>query len=108
MPGSDAPAKPVPPLPKGFVRFVKLVFGKIEYVSVCPANTEERVRTKYRSEITELEGLGCEHLCCYGEAFSLARLAYVLPAITVLTMWLEGRPLGFTRAGRSWHAILCW
>ena len=53
-------------------------------------------------------GLGFEHLCCYGEAFSLARFAFVLPAITVLATWFEGRPLRISKAGRSWHAIPCW
>jgi hypothetical protein len=87
------PPKPVPQLPRALVNFIKLVVGKTKYVPVCSAAMEERVRTRYRSEIAELSGLGFDRQSCFGEVFPLARLALILPAITVLVMYFERRPM---------------
>jgi hypothetical protein len=85
--------QPAPPAPSGLGRFLRLVFGRIEFAPVSSAKTEERVRKRYCSEIAELAELGFEYRCCYGEAFPLARLVFILPAVLMLLMCLDRRPL---------------
>jgi hypothetical protein len=80
-------------IPPGLGRFVRFVFGTIEYVEMDSRGIQERVRKRYGPQMTELAGLGFEQLCFYGEAFSTARFLFVIPAITVLSMLIERRPL---------------
>jgi hypothetical protein len=101
----DANRTPAPPGPSRLGGFIRLVFGRLEFVPLSSQDIEARVRQKYRSQITVLTGLGFDYLCCYGEAFSPFRLALVVPAIAVLGMWVQGFPV---RIGKGLKVMACY
>jgi hypothetical protein len=74
---------------KQLISFMHLVFGKIEHIQLHSPALEQRIRTRYQSEIYQLTGLGFDYQFSDGEAFSLFRLALLLPALIVFMMWCK-------------------
>jgi len=83
---------PAPPGSSGLARFIKAVFGKVEFVPLPSLQTEQRVCQRYRAEIAELSGFGFEYCSCFGEAFSAVRLLFLIPALVVVLLLLSRRP----------------
>ena len=69
-----------------------LLFGRIEYVKITSPGLDQRVRTRYQEAIAELARLGFDHLCSFGETFSIFRLLLVIPALAILAL-LPKRPV---------------
>ena len=72
------------------VRFIHLIFGTIGHIQIFSHELEQRIRKRYQSEISQLTDLGFDYLFSDGEAFSLFRLALILPALTVIHMRCNG------------------
>jgi hypothetical protein len=85
------PAKmPNAPLDGGLTRFIYRTFGTVEHVQILSSELEMRIRKRYQLEISQLTDLGFDYLFSDGEAFSLFRLALILPALTVILMLRKG------------------
>ena len=70
--------------------FTRGLFGKIEYLQVSSPPFEQRIQSRYRTQINELTSLGFSYLFSEGEAFSIARVLLLYPALVLLLMKLKG------------------
>jgi hypothetical protein len=75
---------------RALLRIIHAIFGTIEHVQIYSPEVEQRIRTRYQSEISQLTDLGFGYVFSGGEAFSLFRLALILPAIIVVQMRCKG------------------
>jgi len=64
-----------------------LVFGTIGHVQIFSPDLEQRIRTRYQSEIHQLNDLGFDYQFSDGETFPLIRLVLLLPALVIIMMW---------------------
>jgi len=69
---------------KGLDRIIQWTMGEVEYVQVCSAGTEQRLRTRYEPEIAQLRAAGFDPLFSCGEGFSLLRAFLIFPAILII------------------------
>ena len=74
---------------RALLTFHSFVFGRIEYAQIVSPLIDEKVRTRYQAEISELGRLGFGYCCSYSEAFSAFRLLFLFPAIVALLMLLK-------------------
>jgi hypothetical protein len=72
------------------VRFIHWIFGTVQHIQIYSPEIEQRIRTRYQSEIGQLTNLGFDYLFSDGETISLFRLVLILPAITVIHMRSKG------------------
>ena len=63
------------------------IFGKIDYTQIISPEYEQRIRSRYQSEINQLRELGFDYQFSYGESFQLIRLFLLLPAIAIIGSW---------------------
>jgi hypothetical protein len=69
------------------LRFIHLIFGTIGHVQVFSPELEQRIRTRYQTEISQLTDLGFNYQFSDGETFPLIRLVLLFPALVVFAMW---------------------
>ena len=62
-------------------------FGDIGYVQVSSSGLEERIRTRYQSEIDQLSRLGFSYRFTVGQTFPVVSLLLIFPAVVLLMMW---------------------
>ncbi len=74
---------------RAFLTFHSLVFGRIEYAQIVSPLLDQKVRARYKAEISELTRLGFGYCCSYAEAFLAFRLLLLFPAIVALLMLLK-------------------
>lgn len=77
----------------------QLAFGRIKYIQIDSVDLDRRIRKRYQSQINEIEMNGFVRLFYLGEAFRVAHLFLILPAIVFIMMWLNGELL-LLRNGR--------
>lgn len=75
------------------LRFVHLIFGTVEHVQISSPDLEQKFRTRYQSEISQLTYLGFYYQFSDGQTISLFRLPLILPAFFIIAMWLKRRPI---------------
>jgi hypothetical protein len=76
-------------LDKRTLSFLRLIFGTIGHVQIFSPDIEQRIRTRYQSEIDQLKDLGFDYHFSDGETFTLIRLVLLLPALVVFAMWCK-------------------
>jgi len=81
--------------PTRFGGFLRHMFGRVQMLQVTSPAVEARVRRSYAREIAQLEREGFAWQSTCGEAFSLARLLLGLPAVVVVNLLANGRPMAF-------------
>jgi hypothetical protein len=65
-------------------------FGDVGYIQISPSGLEERIRSRYRSEIDQLSLLGFSYLFSVGQTFPVMSLVLIFPAIVLLMMlWVR-------------------
>jgi hypothetical protein len=75
-------------------------FGDVGYVQVSSSGLEERIRSRYRSEIDQLSFLGFRYLFSVGQTFPVVSLLLIIPAI-ILLMMLAGREVITLHGGKE-------
>ena len=65
-------------------------FGEIGYVRILSSRLEEKIRSRYKSEIEEPSALGFSYKFSVGQIFPIVNLILILPAIVLLLMWWKG------------------
>lgn len=80
--------------PEGTKRFFLKFFGKTEYAQISSPEFEQRVKTRYRSEVSQLELLGFRFLFVEAQTFPLLRLLLGFPAVVLLLMWGKREVIG--------------
>ena len=73
--------------PEGTKRFFLKSFGKAEFVQISSREFERRVKTRYQSEISQLESIGFRFLFVEAQTFPVLRLLLGFPAVVLLLMW---------------------
>jgi hypothetical protein len=62
------------------------LFGAVKHLLIQSPAFEDRIRQRYRSEMSQLASLGFDQVFFFGEGFSAWRLLLVFPALTLITM----------------------
>lgn len=71
------------------MRFMLSIFGAIGHVQIFSHELEQRIRTRYQSEIDQLAGLGFDYLFSDGETFPVFRLLLLFPAFFLISMRIK-------------------
>jgi hypothetical protein len=90
---SESAAEAAKSSDREILRFAQLIVGRVEYVQVFSPEFEQRLRTRYQTEIKQLTDMPFDLVFFYGETFSIFRLFLLLPAIYVVDMWIRRVPL---------------
>lgn len=61
-------------------------FGDVGYVQISSLRLEERIRSRYKSEIDQLLSLGFIYRFSVGQTFPILNLILIVPAIVLLMM----------------------
>jgi hypothetical protein len=75
--------------PEGTKRFFLKFFGKTEHIQISSSEFERQVKTRYQSEIGQLESLGFRFLFVEAQTFPAPRLLLGFPAVVLLMMWVK-------------------
>jgi len=78
---------------RNLVRIIHWILGTVEHIQIFFPEFEQRIRTRYQSEISELNNLGFDYSFSDGQSLSLFRLPLLLPAIVVIGLWFKRRPM---------------
>jgi hypothetical protein len=77
-----------------------LLFGQLEYVDEVSPRLEDRIRGRYRTEMSQLTDLGFRLLFFQGQTFPILRLLLILPAIIISAMFLSREVIGIHKRTR--------
>jgi hypothetical protein len=72
--------------PRASLWFLYFMIGTIGHLRISSPEMERRIRTRYQDEINQLTNLGFNYAFSDGEFFSLFRLIFILPALTLIHM----------------------
>lgn len=78
-------------------RIAVKLFGEFKYIEISDATIQERVRTRFQKEISELEARTFKLQFFAGQAFPAWRVVMILPAIVLMMMRWKREPLLFEK-----------
>jgi hypothetical protein len=84
--------------------FVKFTYGRIRVDPTDSFAIDERVRTRYRSELDALANLGFGYQFCFAESYSIFRFVFILPLVVIPFLLIERRPIYV----RNWRILSCY
>jgi hypothetical protein len=79
---------------------VLVLFGQLQYVDELSPKLEERIRGRYRTEMSQLTQLSFNLLFFQGQTFPILRLLLIFPAIVISVMFLNGEVIGIHKRTR--------
>jgi hypothetical protein len=73
--------------------------GSQEYIQISTPEIEQRIRSRYQSQLAQLQAAGFYHIFDFGQTFSLVRLFLILPA-TMAALMLFNREVLSIKNGK--------